>query len=74
MIEFDIMNPAYFYAEEGDVVSFDNVTQNLGGIGAGSAGDYWSSFTSPATAYWLIYSIVPQLDRVSCKAIQLHTL
>lgn len=74
LVEFDIMNPLYFYAEEGDVVTFDNVTQNLGAIGGGSAGDYWSSFTSPATAYWLIYSIVPYLDRVSCKAIQLHNL
>lgn len=74
MVVFDILNPQYFYAEEGDIVKFDNVTQNLGLIGAGSTGDYWGSFTSPATEYWLIYSVQPYLDRVSCKAIQLHNL
>lgn len=72
MVEFDCLNPAYFNLEEGDTVTFQNVDKNLGGIGAGSAGDYWASFADFRTEFWLIYARVPYLDKVSYKAIQLH--
>lgn len=74
IVEFDCLNPAYFNAEEGDVCTFNNVERNWSGIGAGSAGDYWASFSGVKTKYWLIFSRLPQLDKVSYKAIQLHTL
>lgn len=74
IVEFDCLNPTYFKVEEGDVCTFNNVARNWSGIGAGSAGDYWASFSGVKTKYWLIFSRLPQLDKVSYKAIQLHTL
>ena len=74
MVDFDCLNPTYFSLEEGDVVTFQNVERNWGGIGAGSAGDYWASFSGFRTEFWLIYSRQPMLDKVSYKAIQLHDL
>lgn len=73
-IEFDVFRPEYMALEEGDIVDFVNVPTAIGAIGTGSAGDVWSSFASPKTKYWLIYSRQPYQDRLRCRAIQLHDL
>jgi hypothetical protein len=74
IVEFDVLNMSYFSLEEGDKVTFQNVSINYAGIGAGSAGDYWSSFADSVTEYWLIFSRTPFIDKVSYKAIQIHEL
>lgn len=74
IFEFEMLNFAGFGLEEGDQIIFDNFERNIGGIGAGSAGDYWSSFTSPRTVYWMIVNRRPYLDKVIFTAFQLHNL
>lgn len=74
VLEFESLNPVHFCLEEGDVVTFQNVSINYGKIGSGSAGDYWSSFADSRTKYWLIFSRKPYLDRVEYKVMQLHNL
>lgn len=74
VFEFDVTNHAKFSTEEGDVITFTNFERNIGAIGAGSAGNYWSSIYSPGTIYWLIVSREPYLDMVKYTAINLHQL
>jgi len=74
IIEFECLNHSYFNAEDGDICTFNNVTTNFAGIGSGSSGDYWSSFADSRTKYWLIFSRIPDVDKVIYKAIQLHNL
>lgn len=74
IVSFTVLNPTYFSLEELDVVTFDNVSTNWGGIGGGSAGDYWSSFDSIRSKYWLIFERTPYPDFVVYSAIQMHNL
>lgn len=74
IVEFDSLNHAHFCLEEGDTVTFQNVSINYGGIGAGGAGNHWESFADSRTEFWLIFSRQAFLDKVSYKAIQLHEM
>lgn len=73
-IVFEVLNLAYMGLEELDVVEFANFTDNIAGIGTGAATDYWSSFTAPATKYWLITKRISEVDKVTLTAMQLHDL
>lgn len=73
-ITFEVITKSFFGLEELDVIEFDEFTVNIAGIGTGSAGDYWSSFASPALKYWLVTRRVSEADRVTITAMQLHDL
>lgn len=74
MISFDMLNREKFAIEEGDIVKFSNFERNIGSIGAGSTGNYWSSLYTPASNYWMILSRTPYTDKVSYVAFNLHQL
>jgi hypothetical protein len=74
ILSFDLLNHKKFAIEEGDIVKFSNFEMNIGSIGAGSSGDYWSSLYTPASNYWIILDRTPLSDVVSYVAFNLHQL
>lgn len=84
MIDFELLDLSLEGLQEGDVVTFVNVpgASNTAGVyslnpynmGAGSADDCMSSFTSPRSKYFLITSCRRGLDKVSYTAFNLHIL
>lgn len=73
-VTFEVIAKDKWGIEELDVIEFSNFETNIAGIGAGSSGDYWSSFASPALKYWLVTRRVSTLDKVVLTAMQLHDL
>lgn len=76
IVEFDAVDPAIWKLQVGDVITFANVPDSVkdGMYATGGATDYWSSWATPRSKYFVIISCSRQMGIVTYIAMQLHTM